>query len=125
MFDLVNALPSIDYSAMTDVEPHPSLFAYLDTIFEIIKKQIQEYEQSLDADHEVAIWLTNFGHSVIMHVAEVGYKKSAVLVFKGFVDGRYSTLVQHVSQLNLLLTSVEKDPNRPKRQIGFVCPSEQ
>lgn len=28
-------------------------------------------------------------------------------------------LIQHVSQLSFLLTAVQKEPNRPKRKIGF------
>lgn len=44
------------------------------------------------------------------------------MVFKGYVNGKFSTLIQHVSQLNFLLTSIEKEPDRPKRTIGFVAP---
>ncbi len=33
-----------------------------------------------------------------------------------------STLIQHVSQLNFLLTSVPKADDRPKNQIGFAVP---
>ena len=46
-------------------------------------------------------------------------------VFKGFVDGKESTLIQHMNQLNFLLTSVEKEPERPKRRIGFFVSEDQ
>ena len=78
----------------------------------------------MDAEHEVGLVLTNFGQSILMQVVEIGYEKSVLMIFKGYVDGKMSTLIQHVSQLNFLLTSVEKSPDRPKRPIGFVEPNE-
>ena len=81
---------------------------------------IKEFERSLDAEHEVGILLTNFGQSVLMNVTEITYAGPVLLVFKGFVDGREATLIQHINQLSFLLTTIEKEPDRPKRQIGFV-----
>lgn len=101
------------------VEPHPSAFAYSDTQFQIIKKHIQKYEASLDPDHEVAVWLTNFGQRVLMVVTNITYEKSVLMVFHGYVDGVESTLIQHISQLNFLLTKVPKAEGREKRKIGF------
>ncbi len=102
-----------------EVKPHPSTYAYSDTQFQIIKKHIQKYEASLDADHEVAVWLTNFGQRVMMVVTNITYEKSVLMVFHGFVDGVESTLIQHISQLNFLLTKVPKEVGREKRKIGF------
>ena len=67
--------------------------------------------------------ITNFGHSVTMHVTEIGYEKSVLMIFKGYVNGKMSTLIQHISQLNFLLTSVPKENDRPKRPIGFFPPT--
>lgn len=110
-------------SYFPDLEPSQSLYSYSDIQFEILKKYIQDYEKSLDPEHEVGLKLTNFGQSILMHVTEIGFEKSVVLIFKGYVEGKMSTLVQHVSQLNLLLTSVDKEPERQKRPIGFLPPS--
>lgn len=90
-----------------------------DTQFEIIKKYITEYEKTLDSEHEVAVWLTNFGQSVLMQVTNITYEESVLLVFKGFVNGKMSTLIQHINQLSFLLTSVEKSPEKEKTKIGF------
>lgn len=90
-----------------------------DTQFEIIKKHITEYEKTVDSGHEVAVWLTNFGQSILMQVTNITYEESVLLIFKGYVNGKMSTLIQHINQLNFLLTSVEKEPDRPKRNIGF------
>jgi len=36
------------------------------------------------------------------------------------VKGREATLIQHVNQLNFMLTTIDKEPDRPKREIGFI-----
>lgn len=99
--------------------PMPSALTYSDTQFEIIKRYIIEFQQSLDSEHDVGLLLTNFGNSVMMEVNYVGYEESVLMVFRGLVNGRESTLIQHISQLNFLLTSVPKNPDVPKRRIGF------
>jgi hypothetical protein len=59
-----------------------------------------------------------------MQVTNITYEKSVLMIFKGFVNGREATLIQHINQLNFMLTSVEKEPDRPKRKIGFVSAGE-
>ena len=98
----------------------PIQHMWADEQFEILKRYIQEFEQSLDAAHEVGIMMTNFGQSVLMHVTQVTYEDPVLMVFKGYVNGREATLIQHINQLSFMLTTVEKEPDRPKRQIGFV-----
>lgn len=102
----------------------PVAYSFADTQFEIIRRYILDFQTSLDSDHDVGIMLTNFGNSVLMQVTSVGYEKSVLMVFRGYVDGREATLIQHVSQLNFLLTAVPKEPNMPKRQIGFTVDQE-
>lgn len=100
----------------------PMSLSYSDTQFEILCKHIKEFEKNLDSEHEVGILLTNFGQSITMQVTEIGYEESVLMIFKGYVNGKMSTLIQHVSQLNFMLTSLPKEPSRPKRTIGFVVP---
>ena len=97
--------------------PHNHMWA--DEQFKILKKYIISFEKSLDAEHEVGIWLTHLGHSVLMQVTEIRSEEPVLMVFKGFVEGREATLIQHINQLNFLLTSIPKEPDRPKRKIGF------
>lgn len=116
-FPTVN-VPDIDVPVM------PIAYSYSDTQVELIKKYVLEYQASLDPDRDVALLLTHFGNSILMEVTHIGYEESVLIVFKGYVNGRESTLIQHVSQLNFLLTSVEKAPELPKRQIGFTLPDD-
>lgn len=102
-----------------DVEPLPIAYSYSDTQFEIIRDYILDFQGSLDNEHDIGLMLTNFGSSVMMEVTHISYEKSVLMVFKGYVNGRMSTLIQHVSQLNFLLTTVPKDPAKPHRTIGF------
>ncbi len=115
MFDL----PKIN---VPEINPAPIAYSYSDTQFEILSKYIKDFEQTLDPQHEVGLILTNFGQSITMQVTEIGYEESVLMIFKGYVNGNFSTLIQHVSQLNFLLTAIEKEPGRPKRTIGFVLP---
>lgn len=114
-------IPAMNFPEIT---PLPIAYSYSDTQFEVLQKYIRNFESTLDPEHEVGVLLTNFGQSVIMHVTEISYEESVLMIFKGYVNGKMSTLIQHVSQLNFLLTSVEKEPDRPKRTIGFVSPTE-
>jgi hypothetical protein len=119
-------IPKIpDYSEMFKNLDMPTQHILSDTQFEIIKKYIQIFENSLDNEHVVGVMLTNFGQSTLMQVTEITYEKSVVLVFKGYVNDRESTLIQHINQLNFLLTSIPKKENNEKRPIGFYKPEIQ
>ena len=88
-----------------------------------IMEQISEFEENLDDNHEIALMLTSFGSLSIMSIEDVGYQNPDLLYFFGYVNGKKSQLIQHVSQLNILLTSVEKEnKSKPPRRIGFCNP---
>lgn len=115
-------IPKLD---LPEMGPLPVAYSYSDTQFELLQKYIEEYQRTLDDEHEVGLLLTNFGQSILMQVCEISYEESVLLIFKGYVNGKYSTLIQHVSQLNFLITSVEKEPDKPKRKIGFIHPDSE
>ncbi len=103
-----------------DLSDIPSNIMWSDTQFELIKEYISKFEDSLDNEHEVSVMLTNFGQSVVMQVTEIGYEKSVLMIFKGYVNGQRATLIQHVNQLNfLLVASPRMEPEKPKQRIGF------
>ena len=108
-----------------DIPIPKSHYSYADTQFEIIRDYVLEFQESLDNEHDVGLMLTNFGNTVLMQVTEIGYEEPVLMIIKGIVNGRDSTLIQHVSQLNFLLTSVEKPVDVPKRKIGFTVNQEE
>lgn len=92
--------------------------------YEKIIEQIKEFESFLDDDHEIGLKLASFGSSVIMSVTDIGYQNPDILYFYGFVDGKEAQLIQHISQLSFLITSIEKeDKEKPARRIGFALPT--
>lgn len=103
---------------LSDLEPVP-IGTDSETQFEILKKYIEEFQNSLDSEHEVGMLLTNFGQNILLKVTYISFEPPVLMIFKGYVNNKESTLVQHVNQLNFLLTSVDKEPDRPKRRIGF------
>lgn len=89
--------------------------------YEKILEEIHDFEENLDGEHEIALKLASFGSSVTLIVTSIGYQNPDILFFYGFVNGNYSQLIQHTSQLNFLIISVEReDKTKPARRIGFV-----
>ncbi len=94
--------------------------------YEKIMKEIFDFEQQLDDQHEIALNLASFGSNILLNVVHIEYQNPDILYFFGYVNGTYSQLIQHVSQLNFLLTSVPKDdPTKPPRRIGFQVNNEE
>ena len=118
-------LSKMDLPQMMPIEPIDTPFhhIFVDEQFRIIKEYIQKFEKNLDAEHEVGVMMTNFGQSIIMQVEEVTYEEPVLLIFKGYINGKMSVLIQHMNQLNFLLTSLDRTTEEPKRPIGFVTPN--
>ena len=93
--------------------------------YEKLKEQIQEFEAKLDSSQEIAICLTSLGASIKLAVHDISFQNPDMLYFYGKVDGNEAQLIQHISQLNLLLIAVPRpDLTVPRRRIGFISASE-
>lgn len=91
-----------------------------DRQYEIIAEAITNYEKELDENSEVALNLTHFNQNIVMRITELGYSNPSLIHYYGFVNDQYSELIQHVSQINFLLTSSPKsDPAKPRKPVGF------
>ena len=86
-----------------------------------LHKWITAFDSELDQEHEVGVRLVSFGQSVTFHVQAIGYNDPCMIVFHGLLDDEQPvSLVQHVSQLSFLLTSLKRhDPTSPKQPVGF------
>jgi hypothetical protein len=84
-------------------------------------KMIRDFDSQLDSEHEVGVRLVSFGEKVVFHLLDMGYANPSLITFVGRTDdGNTVELIQHVSQISVLLMSLPKaDPNAPKRGIGF------
>ncbi|MEO0359745.1 MAG: DUF6173 family protein [Pseudomonadota bacterium] len=86
--------------------------------YERVILYIQNFEKQLDADHEVGMGFVG-GDAGTMHVQGVGFFAPDLITFYG-VDGAgaKTQLVQHVSQLSVMLKAAPKIRETAAR-IGF------
>ncbi|MEO1292757.1 MAG: DUF6173 family protein [Pseudomonadota bacterium] len=79
---------------------------------------IQNFEKHLDDDHEIGLGLVSGGAGVL-RISGMGYFAPDLVTFYGTDEGgRKTQLVQHVSQLNVMLKAAPKLKEKPAR-IGF------
>jgi len=81
---------------------------------------IQNFERTLDGDHEVAMGFTG-GDAGVMRIEGMGYFDPDMITFYGSDGtGARTQLVQHVSQLNVMLRALPKSvEDKPANRIGF------
>lgn len=86
--------------------------------YERLVLYIQKFEETLDKDHEVGMGFAGSDAGMI-HIQGMGFFAPDIITFYG-VDqqGAKTQLVQHVSQLNVMLKSAPKINEKPLR-IGF------
>lgn len=91
-------------------------------VAENLHQEILNYQSNLPDSEDVAISIVQFGQSTTILVDSIGYIGYNLVRFGGKDNsGKPLELIQHISQLNFLLTVVQKpEPEVPKRPIGFV-----
>jgi hypothetical protein len=87
-------------------------------------KQIATFEADLSEEEEVGAIIIGAPDGTIFHITAFGWINIDVLVFEGVNErGRPQRLVQHVSQLSILLTALPKLEETPRR-ICFYPPED-
>lgn len=95
-------------------EKSPAEWAY-----ERIVLYLRDFEDQLDAEHEVAMGFTGSDVSVL-RIEGMGYFAPDIVTFYGIDgDGLKTQLIQHVSQLNVTLRALPRTEDSPPRRIGF------
>ena len=101
---------------------------YANVIYEGLLQQIRDFENTLNADEEIAAYLSSFGQTMLIQINKVSYLDPFFIIFYGsnFDDGRQVRLVQHTTQLNVLFTSIKLNPEEKRvvRRIGFCIANE-
>lgn len=88
--------------------------------YERVIVYIQNFEKQLDNDHEVAMGFVG-GDAGVLKIEGIGYYDPDIVTFYGTDGtGTKTQLIQHVSQLNVMLRAAPKqvDQAEPTR-IGF------
>ncbi len=79
---------------------------------------IQKFEEGLDAEHEVGMGFAG-SEAGMLHIQGMGFFAPDVITFYGAdPSGAKTQLVQHVTQLNVMLKAAPKLTEEPTR-IGF------
>ncbi len=88
--------------------------------YERIVLYIQQFEKTLDGEHEVAMGFTGSEAGVI-RIEGMGYFDPDIVTFYGTdPTGSKTQLIQHVTQLNVILRALPKSVERAEpNRIGF------
>ncbi len=87
--------------------------------YERLGMYIQSFEADLDDEHEIGARLVSFGQEITFHIANIGYHGPDIISFNGLnSNGEKVQLIQHYSQLSVLLVAMKKQQEKPRR-IGF------
>ena len=91
-------------------------------VAENLYQEILNYQANLPDTEDVAMSVVSFNHNTTILVDSIGYIGYNLVRFGGKdSEGKPLELIQHISQLNFLLTIVPKlEPEMEKRKIGFV-----
>src|SRR6266699_3779245 len=117
IFDSIGRPLSSQVHALGIPDPHklnPAEWTY-----ERLAEYIKDFEAALDDDHEIGARLVSFGQNVTFHIENIGYYGPDIIHFDGRNEAMEKVqLIQHVSQLSVLLVAVKKQQDKPRR-IGF------
>jgi Family of unknown function (DUF6173) len=87
---------------------------------ERIVKSIIEFESELSNDEEIGGRLVAAPSEGYFHIDDVGFWGPDMIIFYGTNQhGRNLQLLQHYSQMSILLTALPKEKEEPRR-IGFI-----
>ncbi|MCF3595969.1 DUF6173 family protein [Rhodobacteraceae bacterium LMO-12] len=81
---------------------------------------IQNFEEQLDNEHEVAMGFAG-GNAGVIRIEGMGFFDPDIVTFYGSDDNGIKTqLIEHVSQLSVILRALPKEiPAEAPRRIGF------
>lgn len=92
-------------------------------MYERVVKKITEFEKSIPDNMQAGGRFVSSANGYTFSIDDVGYWNPDMIVFYGTgPDGAKVELLQHTSQLNLLLVAVPRtdDLSKPRRKIGFA-----
>ena len=92
-----------------------------DWMHERLVEAINSFEENLPDNMQAGGKFVAFQDTII-NIEDLGYMNPDIIIFYGKLsDGSEVELVQHTSQLNLLLVAVPRlDTSKPRRKIGFA-----
>lgn len=122
--DILIIPPSAPLDAVEEEDPETPYLA--SDMYRRIVALINNFEADMPDDMQAGGRLVSAGN-ITFSIQDVGFWDPNMIVFYGELsDGSHVELVQHLSQLNLLLVAVKRtdDTDKPRRIIGFTTKDE-
>lgn len=122
--DILIIPPSAPLDTADDEDPETPYLA--SDMYRRIVALINNFESDMPDDMQAGGRLVSAGN-ITFSIQDVGFWDPNMIVFYGELsDGSHVELVQHLSQLNLLLVAVKRtdDTDKPRRIIGFTTKDE-
>lgn len=122
--DILIIPPSAPLDTAEDEDPETPYLA--SDMYRRIVALINNFESDMPDDMQAGGRLVSAGN-ITFSIQDVGFWDPNMIVFFGELsDGSHVELVQHLSQLNLLLVAVKRtdDTDKPRRIIGFTTKDE-
>ncbi len=122
---LLGAIPQVAPTTITNFTPIlPAMPLPPDPpakwMYERVAKQIIEFEKDLSPEEEIGGRFVSAPREGHFHIEDIGYWGPDMLIFHGTdMNGRPIQLMQHYSQLSVLLCVVPKEKGEARR-IGFI-----
>lgn len=107
-----------DATAMTEgvrMRGNPAEWAFVR-----LSKLIEDFEKGIDKDEEVGATIVGLPGDGTMQIEDVGFWDPDLILFMGKnSDGKPVRLIQHYTQISVVLNALKKPEERPARRIGF------
>ena len=91
------------------------------SVFKHLRVLIREFDAEIDSAHQLGVRLVSFGQAVVIQLRRITYRDPSLIILRGQTEsGDPVELIQHVSQLSILLMKLPRvDKAKPKPKIGF------
>lgn len=89
-------------------------------IAQAIRDKLVDFQNSLSDVEDVGLKAVQFGTAITIFIESVSSLGCSLVVFRGRDNaGNPCELVQHISQVNVLMVTVPKPVEIPHREIGY------
>jgi hypothetical protein len=101
------------------IPPLPRTPVYADTFYDRLRHHIEETQDQLGDNQELAILYYTTGGDPIV-ISDIGYHNPNLIILYGMDSkGNESNVLLHMESVQLVLKIIKVD-NKPKRKIGFL-----
>ncbi len=114
------SLPEIDYSSIVRANMQSQTANYASGFYERLKEYIIEFEKEINEAEEVGARIVSYGESFTIHITDLGFYNPSLIVFYGVdSNNKEVQLIQHISQINILLIKLPRILSKERPRVGF------